>query len=160
MFQKQSKSGNRNGRKTIWGNHPTHGHRVYGEPFTAEQRATLQVEWNSGTGVEQLCQSFDCSSSKIRSEVLRAKTDYNLHFENRRGGRLSKRPTMEDGFPEITPEEIAERTAEVRAGWTIQEEQARRGLCPQHERPQFSERQEKSIQSWGSPNTDGIISLG
>lgn len=96
-------------------------------------RSTIQIsqfraDWSEGLLIADICQRHTLS----RDQVIRLRVSLELPPRMDRGRRHRERQETP------TQEEIAQRAAEIRAGWTPEIERKRRGLeCEQfYEIPQ------------------------
>ena len=80
----------------------------------------LAALWNDpDLSNEDVREAFGCSFTKVRSAA--AKLGLPMNRKGTNNGRRRDDPT---------PEEIAQRAAEIRAGWTIEQMHDRAGIAP------------------------------
>lgn len=109
--------------------------------FQTVQITAFTDDWHDGLLISEICQRHTLS----RDQVVRLRI--RLDLAPRLDCRKRKRP------PEVetpTREEIAERSAEIRAGWTPEVERRRRGLDEEnpYEIPQMVETPEDFDPRW------------
>lgn len=83
------------------------------------QISLFKTDWHSGLMISDICQRHTLS----RDQVVRLRVSLDLPPRMDRGNRGGREPRS---VP--TPQEIAERSAEVRLKWTPEVERRRRGL--------------------------------
>ena len=101
-------------------------------PLSPSEEAVVRQAWAAGLSRAEVADAAGISISRL-DETKRA-----IGLPSRQG--LGGGPKRRSAYRDPTPDEIAERSAAVRAGWSLEEAQVRNGYCPMSQRVPTSPR--------------------